>query len=121
MIGISNTVARLGLGALSEVVGKRGRLFLYNTCLVICGLTMAFSNYFQPMMAAMAELECQNETLTTIVNTTTSSTMCGQYNHAQLVLLPPITWSYLLQVEFWYELLSLSLTLYKHTFYICTT
>ena len=23
------------------------RLFLYNTCLVICGITMAFSNYFQ--------------------------------------------------------------------------
>ena len=44
LIGISNTVARFFLGALSQ---KVDRLFLYNTCLVICGITMAFSNYFQ--------------------------------------------------------------------------
>ena len=44
LIGISNTVARVVLGALSQ---KLNRLFLYNTCLVLCGLTMAASNYFQ--------------------------------------------------------------------------
>ena len=82
LIGISNTVARLGLGALSGVVGKFGRLFLYNTCLVICGITMALSNYFQPMMANMAGLECHNETLNLIVNTTTTTAtnISGQYN-----------------------------------------
>ena len=73
LIGISNTLARLGLGALSEVVGKSGRLFLYNTCLVICGLTMALSNYFQPIMASMAGLQCHNEALNLLINTTTVS------------------------------------------------
>ena len=69
-------MARLGLGGLSEVVGKSGRLFLYNTCLVICGLTMALSNYFQPIMASIAGLECNNEPLNLILNATTVS---GQY------------------------------------------
>merc|ERR1711953_367115 len=73
LIGISNTLARLGLGGLSEVVGKSGRLFLYNTCLVICGLTMALSNYFQPIMASIAGLECNNEPLNLIPNATTVS------------------------------------------------
>ena len=69
--------ARLGLGVLSTIVGKSGRLFLYNTCLVICGVTMALSNYFQPMMASMAGIQC-NETINLIVNTTASS-ISGQY------------------------------------------
>ena len=67
LIGISNTVARLILGALSQ---KLNRLFLYNTCLVICGLTMALSNYFQPIFAALAGVDCQNETLVVVLNTT---------------------------------------------------
>ena len=73
LIGISNTIARLILGALSQ---KLNRLFLYNTCLVICGLTMALSNYFQPIMASIAGLECNNEPLNLILNATTVS---GQY------------------------------------------
>ena len=65
-IGISNTVARVVLGALSQKVSldclyclvfnctvQLNRLFLYNTCLVVCGLTMALSNYFQPVAALM--------------------------------------------------------------------
>jgi len=55
LIGISNTVARLVLGLLSQRVD---RLFLYNTCLVICGITMAFSNYFQPATAAIFGHNC---------------------------------------------------------------
>ena len=55
LIGISNTVARLILGALSQTVN---RLFLYNTCLVLCGLTMALSNFIQPMTAALAGVDC---------------------------------------------------------------
>jgi len=54
-IGISNTVARVVLGALSQ---KLNRLFLYNTCLVVCGLTMALSNYFQPIAALMVGADC---------------------------------------------------------------
>jgi len=72
LIGISNMIARLALGGLSTIVGKSGRLFLYNTCLVICGLTMALSNYFQPMMASMTGVQC-NETISFILNTTTSN------------------------------------------------
>ena len=67
LIGISNTIARLILGALSQ---KLNRLFLYNTCLVICGLTMALSNFFQPIFAAVAGVECQNESLALLLNTT---------------------------------------------------
>ena len=51
------------LGALSQ---KLNRLFLYNTCLVICGLTMAMSNFFQPLVAAIIGADC---TLA-LVNTT---------------------------------------------------
>ena len=35
-----------------------GRLFLYNTCLVVCGISMALTNYFQPMMAVLASTDC---------------------------------------------------------------
>jgi len=55
LIGITNTVARLGLGALSQFVN---RLFLYNTCLVVCGLCMAMSNHFQPMFLSMFGGNC---------------------------------------------------------------
>ena len=95
LIGISNTIARLILGALSQ---KLNRLFLYNTCLVICGLTMALSNYFQPIFAALAGVDCQNETLVVVLNTTVtdgesvanmteyvySSWVCDPY-HGQMI------------------------------------
>jgi len=55
LIGISNTIARVVLGALSQ---KLNRLFLYNTCLVICGLTMGASNFFQPVTAAIFGVDC---------------------------------------------------------------
>ena len=55
LIGISNTIARVILGAMSQ---KMNRLFLYNTCLLICGMTMAVSNFIQPMMAAAAGVDC---------------------------------------------------------------
>ena len=42
MIGISNTVARLCLGWLSDREWIN-RLYLYNTCLVICGISMGLS------------------------------------------------------------------------------
>ena len=67
LIGISNTIARVILGGLSQ---KLNRLFLYNTCLVVCGLTMALSNYFQPIFSAMAGVDCQSEIVTDILNTT---------------------------------------------------
>ena len=38
---------QLQLSSLSSVYQRMNRLFLYNSCLVICGITMAFSNYFQ--------------------------------------------------------------------------
>jgi len=55
IIGITNTVARLILGVISL---KMDRLFLYNTCLVVCGLSMCLTNYFQPMLAAIAGETC---------------------------------------------------------------
>eukprot|EP00092_Neocalanus_flemingeri_P015389 GFUD01016653.1.p1 GENE.GFUD01016653.1~~GFUD01016653.1.p1 ORF type:complete len:482 (+),score=112.50 GFUD01016653.1:255-1700(+) len=55
LIGISNTVARLLLGIASQ---KLHRLYLYNTCLVICGLAMALTNFFQPISAAMFSYDC---------------------------------------------------------------
>lgn len=67
LIGISNTVARVLLGALSQ---KLNRLFLYNTCLLICGVTMALSNSFQPLMAALAGYDCSNHTTDLLINTT---------------------------------------------------
>lgn len=42
VIGISNTVARLCLGWLSDRAWIN-RLYLYNTCLVICGISMGLS------------------------------------------------------------------------------
>jgi len=72
LIGISNTIARVVLGALSQ---KLNRLFLYNTCLVICGLTMAASNFFQPMAAALISVDCSlavaNTTLIPALNSST--------------------------------------------------
>ena len=58
-------MARLILGALSQTVN---RLFLYNTCLVLCGLTMALSNFIQPMTAALAGVDCAaaGETMVTL-------------------------------------------------------
>jgi len=55
LIGISNTVARLLLGIASQ---KLHRLYLYNTCLVICGLAMALTNYFQPISALVFGYDC---------------------------------------------------------------
>ena len=34
------------------------RLFLYNTCLVLCGLSMALTNYFQPISALLFGYDC---------------------------------------------------------------
>ena len=48
-------MARLILGALSQTVN---RLFLYNTCLVLCGLSMGLSNFIQPVTAALAGVDC---------------------------------------------------------------
>jgi len=59
VIGISNTVARLILGILSQ---KMNRLFLYNTCLVACGIIMSLSNYLQPIFQAISGNECDMET-----------------------------------------------------------
>ena len=75
LIGISNTVARLILGALSQTVN---RLFLYNTCLVLCGLTMALSNFIQPVTAALAGVDCAEAGLVTI-NVTTNMTEFGSW------------------------------------------
>ena len=44
VIGISNTVARLILGWLSDRTWVN-RLYLYNFCLVICGVSMALSPF----------------------------------------------------------------------------
>ena len=44
VIGISNTVARLVLGWLSDRTWIN-RLYLYNMCLVICGVSMALSPF----------------------------------------------------------------------------
>ena len=46
------------------------RLFLYNTCLVVCGISMAMTNYFQPLMAAMASYNCSSVTNLTSVSST---------------------------------------------------
>ena len=71
LIGISNTIARVVLGALSQ---KLNRLFLYNTCLVICGLTMAISNFLQPIAAAILSSDCtQAVSNTSLIPTLNSS------------------------------------------------
>ena len=46
VIGISNTVARLLLGWLSDRAWVN-RLYLYNSCLIICGLSMGLSVFCQ--------------------------------------------------------------------------
>ena len=74
------------------------RLFLYNTCLVVCGISMALTNYFQPMMALLVSTDCsvyQNFTsnsssipllATELLNTTNLTEaadlpwVCDQYN-----------------------------------------
>jgi len=80
LIGISNTVARVILGAMSQ---KMNRLFLYNTCLLICGITMGVSNFIQPLTAAVAGVDCDallsnssvTDAATILVNTTDSVDM----------------------------------------------
>lgn len=77
LIGISNTVARLILGALSQTVN---RLFLYNTCLVLCGLTMGLSNYLQPVTAALAGVDCAGvDGLMVTINVTENVTEYGSW------------------------------------------
>lgn len=39
---------------------EKRRLFLYNTCLVVCGVSMAVSNYYQPMFAALTGSDCSD-------------------------------------------------------------
>jgi len=74
IIGITNTVARLILGVISL---KMDRLFLYNTCLVVCGLSMCLTNYFQPMLAAIAGETCIGDSILGLNSTTSelNSTM----------------------------------------------
>ena len=55
LIGISNTVSRIILGVISQ---KLNRLFLYNTCLVICGLSMALTNFFSPLLISVSGEQC---------------------------------------------------------------
>lgn len=70
-------MARLILGALSQTVN---RLFLYNTCLVLCGLTMGLSNYIQPMTAALAGVDCAGaEGLMVTINVTENVTEYGSW------------------------------------------
>jgi len=71
LIGITNTLARLLLGIASQ---KLNRLFLYNTCLVVCGLAMALTNYFQPISALLFGYECTQSTMSTIALTTMNTT-----------------------------------------------
>ena len=76
LIGISNTIARLLLGIASQKLNRYlvtpdiyeiyvriiffflYRLFLYNTCLVVCGMAMALTNFFQPISAIMFGYDC---------------------------------------------------------------
>jgi len=69
LIVITNTIARVVLGALSQ---KLNRLFFYNTCLVICGFTMAVSNFFQPISAILFGADCA---VTTLIPALDSSTV----------------------------------------------
>ena len=34
------------------------RLFLYNTCLVLCGISMGLTNYFHPLLVALVGADC---------------------------------------------------------------
>ena len=78
LIGISNTIARVILGALSQ---KVNRLFLYNTCLVICGLTMGVSNYIQPVTAVITSTDCADMVFVNNATNMTefSSWICDPY------------------------------------------
>ena len=74
-------MARLILGALSQTVN---RLFLYNSCLVLCGLTMALSNFIQPVTAALAGVDCTAEAGLVTINVTENVTefeswLCDPY------------------------------------------
>ena len=67
------------------------RLFLYNTCLVLCGLSMALTNYFQPISALLFGYDCtqlsavipaNNTTLIPAMNSTMVASVpwaCDQY------------------------------------------
>ena len=59
------------------------RLFLYNTCLVICGLAMALTNYFQPLSAAMFGYDCVE-----FLDNTTAVAAVTVHNSTDLVSLP---------------------------------
>jgi len=85
IIGISNTIARLVLGLISQ---KINRLFLYNTCLVFCGLSMSFSNYFQPFFALASGLDCSEFV---IQNATEVANFTLVANSTDIVP-PPIPW-----------------------------
>jgi len=82
LIGITNTVARIILGIISL---KLDRLFLYNTCLVICGISMCLTNYFQPLLAVMFGVECTPLSLLLATNSTLGEEVeaahwaCDQY------------------------------------------
>jgi len=90
LIGISNTFARLLLGIASQ---KLHRLYLYNTCLVVCGLAMALTNYFQPISAALYGYDCTefmlNTTSNPALNTTTSLLFTLDVNTTTHLLSPP--------------------------------
>jgi len=70
LIGVSNTVARVILGAISQ---KLNRLFLYNTCLVICGLSMGISNYIQPVTASIVGVNCADQLAQVAANVSVES------------------------------------------------
>jgi len=55
IIGISNTVARVLLGIISH---KLNRLFLYNTFLVLCGISMALTNWWTPLLILVTGEDC---------------------------------------------------------------
>jgi len=46
VVGIANTIGRLVLGWLSDK-GSVNRLYLYNSCLVLCGISMGFSSFMK--------------------------------------------------------------------------
>jgi len=85
LIGISNTVARLLLGLLSQ---RMNRLFLYNSCLVICGLTMAASNYFQPASAYLFGHDCTSALVTAVIDNSTLVSEVGTLGGS-----PEFTWA----------------------------
>jgi MFS family permease len=91
IIGISNTIARLVLGLISQ---KINRLFLYNTCLVFCGISMSLSNYFQPFLELTAGLDCSEFIVHNVTATDpnmVNATMAMLANSTDIVN-PPIPW-----------------------------